>query len=116
MTTPDVRAQDGATQNCFLCVLDPHPCAETQIEGRIVAARERKLNGETVGYITLDSGTSFVSLALTRHYRSLVKGLLALGSNIGSFNLTLRVYHLPNAPDISTYKDRPLCPYSTYSY
>ena len=31
---------------CFLCALDPHPCTEMQLEGRILAAREHIINGE----------------------------------------------------------------------
>src|SRR6266567_3541527 len=48
---------------CFLCVLDPHPCTEMQLEGRIVAAREYITNGEKTPVITLDCGTFVVSLA-----------------------------------------------------
>ncbi len=99
---------------CFLCVLDPHPCTEMQLEGRIVAAREYIINGEKTPVITLDCGTFVVSLALTRYYRSLVKELAALGSAIR--NLTLRVYHLPGAPGIAEYKGRPLRRYQANSY
>jgi DNA replication ATP-dependent helicase Dna2 len=99
---------------CFLCVLDPHACAEMQIEGRIVAAREQTINSETVPIITLDCGTYLVSLTLTRYYRSLVKGLIALGRTISS--LTLRVYHLPGAPTITEYNGRLLRRYQANSY
>src|SRR5215471_8952318 len=101
-------------QSCFLCALDPHPCTTTQLEGRILAAREHTFNGEAVPIITVDTGTTFVSLALTRYYRSLVKGLNALGSIMHS--LTLRIYHLPEAPSISEYKSRPLHRYQANSY
>src|SRR6266849_7597694 len=101
-------------QSCFLCALDPHPCTTTQLEGRILAAREQTFNGEAVPIITVDTGTTFVSLALTRYYRSLVKGLTALGSIMHS--LTLRIYHLPGAPSISEYKNRPLHRYQANSY
>src|SRR6266702_1729493 len=99
---------------CFLCVLDPHPCTEMQLEGRIVAAREYITNGEKTPVITLDCGTFVVSLALTRYYRSLVKELAAVGSAIR--NLTLRVYHLPGTPVIAEYKGRPLRRYQANSY
>src|SRR5712692_8336525 len=99
---------------CSLCVLDPHPCTEMQLEGRIVAAREYIINGEKTPVITLDCGTFIVSLALTRYYRSLVKELAALGSAIR--NLTLRVYHLPGTPGIAEYKGRPLRRYQANSY
>jgi DNA replication ATP-dependent helicase Dna2 len=99
---------------CFLCALDPHPCTEMQLEGRILAAREHIINGEKTPIITLDCGTFVVSLALTRYYRSLVKELAALGSAIR--NLTLRLYHLPGTPAIAEYKGRPLRRYQANSY
>ena len=114
ITTPKVSAQNETKQGCFLCVLDPHPCTATQLEGRILAAREQTFNGETLAIITIDTGTMLVSVALTRYYRSLVKGLIALGSAMRG--LSLRIYHLPGAPSISEYKDRPLHRYQANSY
>ena len=114
----DEQGEDGVPsatkQSCFLCALDPHPCTTAQLEGRILAAREQIFNGEAVPIITVDTGTTFISLALTRYYRSLVKGLTALGSIMHS--LTLRIYHLPGAPSISEYKSRPLHRYQANSY
>src|SRR5579864_4135817 len=101
-------------QSCFLCALDPHSCTTTQLEGRIIAAREHIFDGETVPIITVDTGTTLVSVALTRYYRSLVKGLIALGSVMRS--LTLRIYHLPGAPSISEYKGKLLHRYQANSY
>src|SRR5215471_11821928 len=101
-------------RSCFLCALDPHPCTTMQIEGRIVAAREHSINGEIVPIFTVDTGTTLVSLALTRYYRSLAKGLNVLGSIM--HNLTLRIYHLPGTPSISEYKGRPLHRYQANSY
>jgi len=101
-------------QSCFLCALDPHSCTTTQLEGHIIAARERIFDGETVPIITVDTGTTLVAVALTRYYRSLVKGLIALGSVMRS--LTLRIYHLPGAPSISEYKGKPLHRYQANSY
>jgi len=99
---------------CFLCALDPHPCTEMQLEGRILAAREHIINGEKTPIIMLDCGTFVVSLALTRYYRGLVKALADLGSAIR--NLTLRIYHLPGTPGIAEYKGRPLRRYQANSY
>jgi DNA replication ATP-dependent helicase Dna2 len=114
----DPRGKDGARrearQSCFLCALDPHPCSTMQIEGRIIAAREHSLNGERVPIISLDTGTTLVSVILTRYYRSMVKGLNALGSV--KYSLTLRVYHLPGTPIISEHKGRPLHGYQANSY
>jgi len=103
-----------AKSGCFLCALDSHACAEMQLEGRIVAAREQTINNETVPIITLDCGTHLVSLILTRYYRSLVKGLIALGRTISS--LTLRAYHLPGVPIITEYHGRLLRRYQANSY
>jgi len=99
---------------CFLCALDPHPCTEMQLEGRILAAREHIINGEKTPIIMLDCGTFVVSLALTRYYRGLVKALADLGGAIR--NLTLRIYHLPGTPGIAEYKGRPLRRYQANSY
>jgi DNA replication ATP-dependent helicase Dna2 len=99
---------------CFLCTLDPHRCAVEQLSGRIVAARERKINGESLPFITIDTGTILVSLALKDHYRSLVKQLA--GVDLQAHQLILRVYHLPAASEIVEYKDRPLHRYTANSY
>lgn len=100
--------------DCFLCTLDPHRCAVEQLSGRVVAARERSINGELLPFITIDIGTILVSLALTSYYRSLVKQLA--GVDLRAHRLTLRVYHLPNASKIGEYKDRPIHRYTANSY
>ncbi|MGB8343692.1 MAG: AAA domain-containing protein [Ktedonobacteraceae bacterium] len=100
--------------DCFLCTLDQRRCAVEQLSGRVFAARERIINGESLPFITIDIGTILVSLALTGHYRSLVKQLA--GVDLRTHRLMLRVYHLPNAPTIGEYKERPLHRYTANSY
>src|SRR5579883_3106057 len=98
MATHDVNSQDEARRGCFLCSLDPKsPCNESQLEGRIVAAQERTIDGTKISIVLIYTGTRRVELHFADpYYRSLVRELKALGDVVGSYNLTLRVYHLPN--------------------
>ena len=89
--------QDQTQHKCFLCSLDPHPCSVPNIEGPILYAYEANLDGEITPFITIERGNDFVSFSLTRHYRSLVKGLIELGNGLRTQKLTLRVFHLPLA-------------------
>src|SRR5438876_7286529 len=100
MTTIDGHSQTDTKQACFLCILDPKgPCTETQLEGRIVAAQERVLQGEKISVVLLDTGTTRIELHLDdQYYRSFVKDLKAKSDILGSYHLTLRVYHLPTVP------------------
>ena len=116
MTTSDTVKAKDTKQECFLCALDPQPCTVTKLEGRIINAYEVNANGEKVPFITLDAGTSFVSLSLTRYYRSLVQGLLELGNDIRKSNLRLRIYHLPAANNITEHKGRKVYRYRANSY
>src|SRR5690242_5662240 len=114
--TSDSDEQGQKTQECFLCTLDTHPCAQKMLEGQIVAAHEFNINGEMTPSITLDIGTSFASVRLTRHYSSLVKGLRALGNDIRKHQLTLRVYHLPPVANITEHNGRIVHRYHARSY
>src|SRR6266702_3345226 len=89
--------QEQTQYTCFLCSLDPHPCTIPSIEGRILYAHEAKLDGEITPFITIEIGNNFASFSFTRHYRSLVKGLIDLGNGLRTKKLTLRVFHLPLA-------------------
>ncbi|HLG64995.1 MAG TPA: AAA domain-containing protein [Ktedonosporobacter sp.] len=108
MATHDVNSQDEARRGCFLCSLDPKsPCNESQLEGRIVAAQERTIDGTKISIVLIDTGTRRVELHFADpYYRSLVRELKALGDVVGSYNLTLRVYHLPHAPSIHTIRGK----------
>src|SRR5947209_3063909 len=104
-----------STQECFLCVLDPHPsCTVRQLEGRVVTAFEYTLNGEKTPIIVIDTGTARVEIHLTQYYRKFVGELRERGTGIQ--NLTLRLYHLPAPPLITEYKGQPRHIYSTNSY
>ncbi len=116
MPTPDAGEQSETRQECFLCALDPHPCTEKVIEGRIIAAYEVNAGGEMVPFITLNLGTVYASLSLTSYYRSLVKGLRDLGSEIHKRELTLRVYHLPAIVNTTENKGRIVHRYRANSY
>jgi DNA replication ATP-dependent helicase/nuclease Dna2 len=95
MVTFNGHDQEQTQHTCFLCALDPHPCSIPSIEGPILYAYEAKLDGETTPFITIERGNDFASFSLTRHYRSLVKGLIDLGNDLRTQKLTLRVIHLP---------------------
>ncbi len=118
MTTPDVKQQDARKHECFLCTLDPrHTCHEAQFTGRIVAAQERLIAGEKTPTIILDSGTEHVEILLDgQYYRSLVRQLRACGDVIGTNNLTLRIYHLPDAPHSIEYKEGTRLRYQANAY
>lgn len=82
MATQDVNSQDEAKRECFLCSLDPKsPCNESQLEGRIVAAQERMIDGTRIAMVLIDTGTRRVELHFAeQYYRSLVRELKALGN------------------------------------
>src|SRR6266699_3847202 len=105
-----------AEHECFLCVLDPQsPCATRQIEGRIITAYERILNGEKTPIIILDTGTARVEVHfIQNYYGKFVKELRERGTTI--HNLALRLYHLPAPPTITEYKSQPRHIYQTNSY
>lgn len=116
MVMHDVTEQPAETQHhaCFLCALDTHPCAVTQVEGRILRVHEGNANGNILPFVTLDTGTVIVSLLLTKYYHNLVKGLKAVGDAMKT--LKLRVYHLPQLPAIEEYRGRPLHRYTANTY
>ena len=114
METPNGHKHSEKKHTCFLCALDPRPCAVTQLEGRIVSAHERRINGEMRPFITLDTGTVRASLGLTTYYRSLVKELQSKGD--GMRGLTLRVYHLPTTAEVGEYQGQPIHRYNANSY
>lgn len=114
MTTSVKAEREEARQGCFLCTLDRQPCTEMQIEGKILAAYEHVTNGENLPFVTLDTGTALISLALNRYYRSLVQDLREAGKAMRG--LKLRVYHLYAPNSITTYKGRTLYHYQTNTY
>ncbi len=104
-------------QECFFCALDPNaPCTVPQLKGHIIYAHEVKVDGEMTPFITIDLGTEYASFSLTRHYRSLVKGLNDLGIDLRKTKLTLCVYHLPQASSTTEHKGRILHRYRANDY
>ena len=108
MAAYDIGKQEEKQRECFLCTLDPRsPCSEAQLEGQIIAAQERVIDGANTSVVLLDTGTSRIELHLQdQYYRSLVRGLKARGDVIGSYGLRLRVYHLPTEPVLIEYKGK----------
>ncbi|MDQ6662418.1 MAG: protein kinase, partial [Chloroflexota bacterium] len=123
------------TQECFLCSLDPqHYCAENELRGQIVNFYEKRVDGETLPFITLDishtqtemsnneedvteSAKKYAALELTRYQRDFVKELIARGvHNIRAKQLTLRVYHLPTAPQREEHTNGIVYHYKANSY
>src|SRR5260370_7577205 len=82
----------------------------------MLCGKEFKVGGEMAPLIDITLGEEYASLRLTRHYRSLVKGLMDLGSNLRGRKLTLRVYHLPPAIDAREHKGRTVYRYRTNDY
>lgn len=120
MIINDLREQSGGKntkQECFLCAIDPYPCSIRQLEGHIIAAYEFNANGEITPFITLHvGGAELASLSLTRYYCSLVRGLRELGDDMHKRKLTLRVYHLPPATNVTEHKGRKIYRYRANSY
>jgi DNA replication ATP-dependent helicase Dna2 len=118
MTIHDIKELDEAAQECFLCILDPkHSCHETQLEGRVISAHERQVNGIRIPILMLDTGTSRVELRLEdQYYRKLIRQLKEQGDLIGSASLTVRVHHLPVPPQTIEYKGRSRLCYTGNSY
>ncbi len=96
MVTRDIREPAQTRHECFLCTLDQQPCAVPKLEGYIISAHEFKVDGEMTPFIAIDIGNEYASFSLTRHYRSLVKGLMDIG-DLRKRRFFLRVYHLPAA-------------------
>lgn len=112
---------EARQQECFLCALDPHPCAQKRIEGSIRAVAERKVDGEWIPFITLNTGTALISLQLTHYYLGLVRELKRLAQQapdrqLRDYSLTLRVYHLPPMTHSSEFKDWPVHHYQANAY
>ncbi len=105
MEIQDDYKTEEAQQECFLCALDRRPCFQAQLEGRIIAAHERVIDGERTPIILLDTGTTRAELHLDdQYYRKLVQDLKAHGDLLARYRITLRVYHLPTAPKAIEYK------------
>ena len=102
---PVVERQETA-QACFLCALDPEPCAVPRLEGLLIAAHEASIDGEMTPWVTLRCGERYASITLTRSYRELVRGLHALNGPLERYGLTMRVYHLPPVTHVTTNKGR----------
>ncbi|HEY4036460.1 MAG TPA: AAA domain-containing protein [Ktedonobacteraceae bacterium] len=119
MAMHDVNQQDAQRHECFLCILDlqKKSCYKAQIEGRIVAVYEGQFEGKKIPIVTLDTGITHVEILLDPdYYRSLISELKARGDILGSYSLTLRIYHLPTAPITLESNGRTRSYYKTNAY
>jgi DNA replication ATP-dependent helicase Dna2 len=119
MAIHDVNQQDVKKHECFLCLVDPQkaPCYQTLLEGRIISVYEGLLKGKKVPVIVLDTGTMQVEILLDPdYYRDLVSELKARGDILGRYDLKLRIYHLPTAPNTRTANGRTRTYYQTSAY
>jgi DNA replication ATP-dependent helicase Dna2 len=105
-------------QECFLCTLDPRrACYKPQLEGRILAAYERSINGTRTSIIILETGTSSIELHLPdQYYRRFIGELKARRDLLARHTLTLRIYHLPTAPLTTEYKGQERLCYQGNAY
>ncbi len=106
MAVHEAGEEQRAAPTCFLCALDPQPCAVGRLEGLLIAAHEAVIDGESVPWVTLRVGETYASITLNRYYRGLVHGLRALSGSLEAYHLTLRVYHLPPANNTTTHGGR----------
>src|SRR3989440_8353309 len=115
-TAHEICQLEAAERECVLCVLDPRsPCATRQLEGRMLTAYERTIDGEKTPIVVLDTGTVRVEVRfIQNYYGKFVKELMERGKSIKT--LALRLYHLPTPPIITEYKNLPWHIYETNSY
>src|SRR6266567_5966558 len=108
MAMQNAHQYDEEQRGCFLCSLDSRsPCQGVQLEGRIVGAQERLVDGARTPVVVLDTGTERVEVQLAdQYYRGLVSELKARGTAITAHRLTLRIYHLPFPPGSSEYRGK----------
>ncbi|TMC19988.1 MAG: hypothetical protein E6J34_14050 [Chloroflexi bacterium] len=107
----------GTKRACFLCILCRQACQGIELAGRIIAALERVIDGERTPALLIDTGTARVELRLQdQYYRSLVRELKARGNVIGTYELPLRVYHLPTPPTVVEYNGKPRLCYQGNAY
>ncbi len=117
MAVHKLAEEQQAVQTCFLCALDPDPCAVALVEGQIIAASATELDGEVVPWVTLRlGGERYASITFSRYYHALIKGLRALEGGLERYRLTLRVYHLPPSIGTTTNHGREVERYRANSY
>ncbi len=123
-----ISAKDAHEKDCFLCVYSGNTCFLTLLEGQIIAAHERTINGKTLPFITIrvekirrphaevQSVHYIASLALKEYYHNLVKELVARGPTLAQDGLHVRIYHLSDATNITEYQGMPLHHYTAQTH
>ncbi|GAC1617153.1 MAG: hypothetical protein NVS4B11_06010 [Ktedonobacteraceae bacterium] len=118
---PHTLSNTQDEQECFLCLfakVRPHadmqwPCVEKKLQGHLISAQERMVNGKLTPCITIDLGTKFAVIALEAdYYRELIRDIVARGKTIRRLPITL--YHLPAPTDVTEYRGKPLYRYIAY--
>jgi DNA replication ATP-dependent helicase Dna2 len=102
MTTTETQEQvpNQTTHSCFLCLIDHgQHCHTPYLKGQIVKTGERSIDGIKTALLLLDIGTEQIELRLDgNYYKNLVYELNARKEALSKHNLTMHVYHLPQAP------------------
>ncbi len=113
----------GEEQACFMCLfskLRPRaerdaPCAVRRLNGQLLWAREREVNGTRIPSLMLDLGLSYALISLDPdYYRDIVRDMYARGDAVKGMSVV--IYHLPTPVNATTYKDRPLSHYIATSH
>ncbi len=116
-----VHARDE--QECFLCLFTQvrshaekyTPCVEKKIQGHLLFAQERTVNGKSTPCIMIDLGTKLALIALdTDYYREFVRDVIVRGKTVRRLPIT--IYHLPAPTTITEYKGKPLYHYIAYPH
>lgn len=107
---------DSDKKECFQCALDPQrePCAVPELEGRLLGAYERVINGTKTPIIGLKTNMGRVDVHLTDYYQKFVRELQVRGSAIRDVPITF--YHLPQPPVTATSKGQPRLIFQANSY
>jgi DNA replication ATP-dependent helicase Dna2 len=106
---------DTHKADCFQCTLDPDkPCAVAELEGHLLGAYERVINGTKTPVIGLTTETGRVDVHLPDYYQKFVRELQQRDQVIRG--LPIKLYHLPQPPIATENKGRPRLIFQANSY
>lgn len=106
---------DTQKADCFQCTLDPEkPCAVAVLEGHLLGAYERVINGTKTPVIGLTTETGRVDVYLPDYYQKFVHELQQRDQVIRG--LPIKLYHLPQPPVPVENKGRPRLIFQANSY
>jgi len=118
---PDAHTPDQQEEAaCFICAyanLRSQRCDIPVLEGQLISAYERNINGKWLPHIMLRSAHGLAEIIMTDYYRDFVKELVVRGKQqLLELKLTMRVYHLANPTSIENYNDELLFHYTGGPY